>query len=266
VASPAPPSYPSLVADRGPAGIVVGYDGGEGAEDALTLALLLARAGAWRLTLVRVVGTHDLLHGVEAALPRLLEERWESVAQMRDAAAKVGAEAETVSADSPASGLELTARELAAELLVIGSSRHGRLGQIFAGGVALRLLHGSSHAVGLAPEGYRHRAAVLRTVGAGYTDPRLERLPRLKHAEGQHAEELEQHVARLASELPPGLRVSHAIVRGDPVVVLSRHASDLDLLVVGSRGKGPVAGVLLGSVSSELVLATPCPLIVVPRR
>ena len=37
------------------------------------------------------------------------------------------------------------------------------------------------------------------------------------------------------------------------------------LLVVGSRGYGPLRRVLLGSVSTELVRSAPCPLIVTPR-
>jgi nucleotide-binding universal stress UspA family protein len=41
--------------------------------------------------------------------------------------------------------------------------------------------------------------------------------------------------------------------------------SELDLLAVGSHGEATVAGVLLGSVSAELVLAVPCPLLLVPR-
>ena len=39
----------------------------------------------------------------------------------------------------------------------------------------------------------------------------------------------------------------------------------MDLLVVGSRGYGPLRRVLLGSVSSELMHSAPCPVMVVPR-
>ncbi len=37
------------------------------------------------------------------------------------------------------------------------------------------------------------------------------------------------------------------------------------ILVVGSRGYGPLRRVLLGSVSTQLVKSAPCPVLVVPR-
>jgi nucleotide-binding universal stress UspA family protein len=39
----------------------------------------------------------------------------------------------------------------------------------------------------------------------------------------------------------------------------------VDLLVAGSRRYGPVARVLLGSVSTQLIHKAPCPVLVVPR-
>jgi nucleotide-binding universal stress UspA family protein len=38
-----------------------------------------------------------------------------------------------------------------------------------------------------------------------------------------------------------------------------------DLVVVGTRGHGPVAGVLLGSVAQRLASIAPCPVLVVPK-
>ena len=42
-------------------------------------------------------------------------------------------------------------------------------------------------------------------------------------------------------------------------------ADRVDLLVLGSRGYGPVRGTLLGSVSVAVVRAAPVPVLVVPR-
>lgn len=62
-----------------------------------------------------------------------------------------------------------------------------------------------------------------------------------------------------------GLVVETVAAHGDPAPVLVRHASEVfaDLLVVGNRGLGPLAGALLGSVSAALVDHAPCPVLVV---
>ena len=51
---------------------------------------------------------------------------------------------------------------------------------------------------------------------------------------------------------------------GDPRAVLMEEARDSDLLVVGSRGRGGVVGLLLGSVSQRCIETAVCPVVVVP--
>ena len=46
---------------------------------------------------------------------------------------------------------------------------------------------------------------------------------------------------------------------------LVERSRELDLLVVGSRGYGPVRHALLGSVTQKLMKAAACPVLVVPR-
>jgi nucleotide-binding universal stress UspA family protein len=56
------------------------------------------------------------------------------------------------------------------------------------------------------------------------------------------------------------------LVEGRPVASLVREAAGADLLVVGSRGHGRVAAVVLGSVSTGCVHHAACPVVVVPPR
>jgi nucleotide-binding universal stress UspA family protein len=53
-------------------------------------------------------------------------------------------------------------------------------------------------------------------------------------------------------------------VSGDPAQELTRLAHAVDLLVVGSRGQGPVGRFINGSVSRHLARHSACPLLVVP--
>ncbi|MGY2002685.1 universal stress protein [Blastococcus sp. SYSU DS1024] len=59
-------------------------------------------------------------------------------------------------------------------------------------------------------------------------------------------------------------RVTWSVVDGDPVRALSAAAADAQLLVVGARGVGGVAGLVIGSTAAGLVAVSPCPVVVLP--
>jgi nucleotide-binding universal stress UspA family protein len=76
----------------------------------------------------------------------------------------------------------------------------------------------------------------------------------------------EHALARAAASVSKELHTETTMLVGDPVRVLEREAGEgLDLLVLGSRGYGPVRRVLLGGVSDSVVRRSPCPVLVVPR-
>jgi nucleotide-binding universal stress UspA family protein len=52
---------------------------------------------------------------------------------------------------------------------------------------------------------------------------------------------------------------------GRPALALRKAAEEADLLVVGSRGYGAFAGLLVGSVSQYCATHASCPVVVVPR-
>lgn len=67
----------------------------------------------------------------------------------------------------------------------------------------------------------------------------------------------------LSLDTSPGLRVSTHVAWQDPRALLAREAAGGSLLVLGARGRGPIAGLLLGSVTTALTTRPPCPLVVV---
>ncbi|WNO70287.1 universal stress protein [Streptomyces sp. AM8-1-1] len=59
------------------------------------------------------------------------------------------------------------------------------------------------------------------------------------------------------------VEVREHVVRGNPAEVLLAAADGADVLVVGSRGRGGFARLLLGSVSQQCALHATCPVVIV---
>jgi nucleotide-binding universal stress UspA family protein len=75
---------------------------------------------------------------------------------------------------------------------------------------------------------------------------------------------LDDTVADVAAQMPHPVTVLTQVVEGHPAEALLRAAAGAQLLVVGSRGHGTFAGIILGSVSQHCVQHAPCPVVVVP--
>lgn len=71
--------------------------------------------------------------------------------------------------------------------------------------------------------------------------------------------------AALREALPDtgGVEVERRVVEGRPGAVLVEESRGADLLVVGSRGHGGFAGLLLGSVSQQAAHHATCPVVIV---
>ena len=73
--------------------------------------------------------------------------------------------------------------------------------------------------------------------------------------------ELESAMATIDAEF--GAEAEFTV--GDAAHVLAEASEQLDLLLVGSRGYGPMRAVMVGGVAGRLVREAACPVIVVPR-
>jgi len=75
---------------------------------------------------------------------------------------------------------------------------------------------------------------------------------------------LETTVTDVRAEFDQPVEIRPLVRAGHPALVLPEVARHAALLVVGTRGHGAFAGMLLGSVSQHCVLHPTCPVVVVP--
>ena len=68
--------------------------------------------------------------------------------------------------------------------------------------------------------------------------------------------------ADCAAELEPGVVLETALLSGPPAQALAETAADASMLVVGSRGAGAFAALVLGSVSRYVATHAGCPVVV----
>jgi nucleotide-binding universal stress UspA family protein len=280
--------------------ILVGYDGSERSEDALALARILAGLDGGHVIATCVYWDRPLAAGIAHGGPDAIPEDAELAQRTLPERFGSSIEVRSIADVSASRALHELAETEGADLVVVGSTGRGKVGQTLLGTTAERLLHGSPCPVAVAPLGYRDTAPErLKRVGAAYcADP-----------EGLLAVDAAHAIARLASAelvvigaydgpsfarirygelgaselvvnpresalgdldeavacLTDGVAVEAHLVDGLPADVLIERAATLDLLVMGSRAYGPLAHVLLGGVSHDVLLRCPSPVLVVPR-
>lgn len=235
--------------------ILVGYDGHDASRDALTLARGLASIDGAEIILASTLENLDPLATPAAAYERAFAEVEERIsASARRILGDIPFKLLTVGGVSAPRALHEFAEEVSADVIVIGSTHRGRLGRVLPGSVGERLLHGAPCAVLVAPSGFADRDSfAIAAIGVGYDG----------RTESSHARDV---AAALASELGAKLEtITVAAGEGDPAEVLAERSHGLDLLVVGSRGYGPVRHALIGNVSGLVLRVSASPVLVVPR-
>jgi nucleotide-binding universal stress UspA family protein len=116
----------------------------------------------------------------------------------------------------------------------------------------------------------RRAHAELRLIWAAHLVWRALPLSAISYADPNYFREVhadvEARLEQVAAPIREELDVRTEIASGGTVGALVKQSEHLDLLVLGSRGYGPLARVLLGSVSRDVVHASRCPVLVVPRE
>ena len=284
--------------------IIVGVDESQGSIDAIALASRLAGITGSELMLVNVFpyDLHPSRAANRAFEEYLRRDSNDLLERRRSSLGDKTVEVRAIPDVSSARGLHELAEQENAGLVVVGSTHTGRAGRVLPGSTAERLLNGSPCPVAVAPKGYAQRSSdELAVIGCGYDASlsaahALETAHRLAVATGARlrvirvfkplafdtppdsvlmggmasyndtlheraTRELESAIATIDAER--GVEAEFTV--GDPGKLLAEASEQLDLLVVGSRGYGPMHAVMVGGVAGRLVREAACPVIVVPR-
>jgi nucleotide-binding universal stress UspA family protein len=243
------------------------------AFDASEPSLLAARVAAWMagalhapLELVYVVD-HDELPALRRSGAAAVPQVREALLAIQERVAEDAARAEldamlsvlpnavvtgSVLTGSPADAIRRQAAERAATLLVSGTAARRGL---------QHLLHGSV-------SGALAAAAPCPVVAVAPDAALCEPGPVLAGDDGsEHARRAVRHAEALAARLGRGFMRLH-VEDGDPAEELTRVAREerVCLAVTGTRGRGPLRGRLLGSVSTGLVRTAGRPVMLVSEH
>jgi nucleotide-binding universal stress UspA family protein len=275
--------------------IIAGVDEHQGGRDATALAKqLLAADGSLMLARVNI---SDSVIGCGSSLAIEFAEFPHGRSQRNGGHHEGEGDDPLRSIDSPSVGRGL--HELAcadgADLIVIGSCRRGLVGRVMVDDEIRDALNGAPCAIAIAPFGYAERPAALGEIGVGYDGSpeskdglAVARALAVEHGarlSAFQAVSVPSHVSAIANgngngnltESAPAM-VQQARARitalggiephaayGVPSEELALYSASLDLLVVGSRGYGPVGRLVHGSTSRQLARTARCPLLVLTR-
>ena len=276
--------------------IVTGVDGMEGGRDALRLAAVLA--AVLDAEVVAVSAFPYFHRPALSGSPVVEAQRRATREKLESELGELGIRARMhVLADSsPGRALQRIAEKENAAMIVVGSTRRSLVGRVLIGDDALGAVHGSPVPVAVAPRDYAPGDGGLQLIGVGYdggpeardaldvaaglanaSGARLELLSVAPNSSAMLAEagsysldwleDVRAEREQMLQEVVDGL--SADAVGSAVLGISSEELEDLsrrvDLLVVGSRGWGPVRRVLLGSTSAGIMRRAACPVLVVPR-
>lgn len=272
--------------------VLVGVDGRPNGRDAIALAARLADPDG-KLTLAHVhSGNLRPSHVIAPGMVREEQEASEELLEHERAAADVKAEMLSIVAMSPGRGLHEQAEESAADLIVVGSTSHGLFGRVMLGDDTRSALNGAPCAVAIASRGYAEAPRPFTNVGVAYNDSpeskaaltlarqlaapvgatvhalEVVSIPGYAYA-GLTAMAIGENIQPMIDEAKSRMQelgnIEGHAAYGLAGEELAAFGDEVDILVVGSRGYGPVKRLVLGSTSDYLQRHARCSLLVLPR-
>ncbi len=274
-------------------GILAGYDGSPGSEQALSWAAREARSRGTVLTVCHACAPDFPVLRDEAAVYDLVRRSGERViaSGLQGAQRVMGSGKVRPLLVEGSAAAVLCERSDSADMVVVGSRGHGGVAGLRIGSVSSQV---AAHAQGRvvvvrghwrSAAGYAPGPIVIGADGSAASraavdfafeeatlrDAALLAVCALADAPSslgdarQRREDFEQAVSRWEKEHPE-VAILRRVTLGGARDALLTAAHDAQMLVVGSRGRGGLQGMMLGSVSRAVLDHAPCPVAVVHSR
>lgn len=283
--------------------VVVGFDGSPQAQRAVTWAAHEAGARGRGLTVVHALMPPVMTGGLGVGLPTSPEVLSRMETSAREQLAGVADTLDldevriAVEIGSP-SGVLLEASETA-DLVVVGSRGRGGFARLLLGSVAAQVAAHADCPAAIIPAEARPDAQEL-VVGIAATPDSEAALAFAFEEASRHGwsltavhawdvpaydllivpnapvpvalSDVADGEVRLSAEVLAGFRdvypdveVYERLVQGPPVQAILQASENPAMIVVGTRGRGPTLGSLLGSISNGVLHKSKAPVVVVPR-
>jgi len=276
--------------------VLVGVDDTPEARDGLELGRQLHERFAQRMLVMSVHADSIFYEGLDA-MDEARELYFGRMRKIAEDALGVPFEFHKLSETSVPEGLTRMTRKLGASAVVIGSSHRGPMGRVLLGDVGSRVIQGSTVPTFVSPRGYagmdhdgfrrigvgfdgsdesrtalHYSAELVRQTGGMLTligvTPLFVSPGRIGHTNRGFQKSVNDELQReldVAADIP-GINVETSLKVGDAADELVEATAGLDLLVMGSRGYGPVRRVLLGGTSLQVTRAAVCPVVILPKH
>lgn len=273
--------------------LLVAYDGSEGGRDALELGRVLCTATGASALVVDVLFAGPLPMEFALLPDEEVAEAGPAFEIARETLDGIEVETRAYGGGSAAAIITSIAEEEHLDGIVIGSPHRSGLDRLLSGSVAISVLNGAHTDVFVAPPDYADTPHDgIDTVAVGYlgtpeSKVALSRALQLVDPEGRveiltvveppvplspQGEDLtkpldpDQVAAEGVGMVPEGLAVEARRLAGAAAPELEKACAEgVDLLVLGSRGYGPLRSVLLGSASGHALRHAPCPVLITRR-
>jgi nucleotide-binding universal stress UspA family protein len=256
--------------------VVVGVDDSPGSAAALDQAAVEASLRGWALRVV-----HVLPWAADVAFAASRDRGAALVAAMADRA--------TALTTTPVSGELLVGstadalieQSASASLLVLGSRGMGPVKGLVSGSVSTRVVAGATSPVMVvpssiaAPEESSALSIVVGVDGGAESAAAVEFAATEARVRGAALTAIRASTEAPSDVLTTGaldparttdIAVHRQFVRTDAAEALIDASARASAVVVGTRGRGGVRGVRLGSTSQALMRRSKCPVVIVPRR